>query len=207
MGNGNNLNTENQEKFLNIMPDYSSGDVDLYEKRVGFGRRLGAYLIDLVFFSIILLIVLFVFGLRDIFPSDWSILADPAANKEFSLNMTIFIAPKALILSILYYLPEIIIGSSIGKLILGIRIASADGKKASIGFLAFRFLLKNIGLPFSLLFVLTNVEIFSSLSSWSAFIFIISCFFALSRKKQALHDLIAKSAVFYTEDIVTSNQE
>jgi uncharacterized RDD family membrane protein YckC len=90
-------------------------------------------------------------------------------------------------------------------MMLGIKIANADATAAPTSVLATRWFIKS-GLS-SLLSIgatLSALSVLSTLSSIVGFVVFIGCFFALSQNRQALHDIIAKTAVYRREHIRTT---
>lgn len=177
------------------------------EQRVGFGPRLGAYLIDVV----IVCVLSFVGGT---FVAGMLGIAGGAALSNATLNTSAdtlaagmaavggifgavigFIAAMALI-GVAYFLIEGFTGYTLGKLMLGIRVANADGTKAGLGTLLGRFALKRIDLIFMLAAVITTTWALLKVGQLAGLIMFIGCFFVLGVKKQAFHDMIMKTAVF-----------
>ena len=97
------------------------------------------------------------------------------------------------ILGLAYTLIEAFTGASPGKRVMGLQVAREDGSKGDVQLYLVRWALKNSG---SLLqFVLPLISTLASL------VFFFGCFAALGDKKQALHDIIAKTAVYKKADI------
>jgi len=94
----------------------------------------------------------------------------------------------------LYGLIEAFTGASPGKMILKIKIGNADGTAASVGTLFLRYVIKNIGLVCSVLALVVAPLIL--LGRLLGFVVFIGCFFVLGEARQALHDMIAKTAVY-----------
>ena len=91
---------------------------------------------------------------------------------------------------------EGITGAAAGKLILGMRIKSADGQPAQIGQLLGRGMLKQITYVMGLLAGLTGIEMLNTVGVGLGLIIFIGCFFALGSGKQALHDMVLQTAVY-----------
>jgi uncharacterized RDD family membrane protein YckC len=177
------------------------------EQRIGFGMRLGAYLIDLVIVCVLSFVGgTFVAGMLGIAGS--TALSDAALNTSadsLAVGMAAvggmlgavigFVAAIALI-GVVYFLIEGFTGYTLGKLILGIRVANADGTKAGIGTLLGRFALKRIDLIFMLAAVVTTTWSLLRVGQLAGLIMFIGCFFVLGVKKQAFHDMIMKTAVY-----------
>lgn len=176
------------------------------KERIGFGRRLGAFAIDVVFISIISLIIISL--IPNILESliDWSKIANEHISMIENMygkfaNYFLFIAPASVISSIIYNLLEGFTGYTVGKLILGIAVGNNDGTKATTSKLFLRFALKNMNSIVSLLAMITFINILSSLSNLLALAIIVGCFFVLGENKLAFHDMIAKTAVYKKNEI------
>lgn len=193
-----NNNYQVQPDYSQMMPDYSYNDP--YAFRVGFGRRLGAFLIDYLIFSLIFTIVLFVTGKMD---ELMSIGASGSFDLEEIMSASQSIAPLVLTLSLIYYSLEAFIGATLGKLTLGIKIASADQKPAPIQKLLIRYLIKNVNTVLSAIGL--AVAFLGTIGSLLGFVVFIGYFFIFGQKKQGFHDMIAGTAVYYNEDIIKSN--
>lgn len=175
------------------------------EQRVGFGPRLGAWLLDCV-----IVIVLAFFGggtigamigvtagaaLGGAMASQADSLAGAAAlGGLFGGLVAFFIA--AAVIGIVYFLIEGFTGYTLGKLILGIRVASDDGTAAGVGKLLTRFAIKNCNFLLTVLAVLTGVTALKTLGNLGGLLIFVGCFFVLGMKKQAFHDMLAHTAVY-----------
>lgn len=178
------------------------------EQRIGFGKRLGAWALDCVF-----VIILSVVGGSTI--GGWlgaytgaaalgaaSAAAGAGDNAQAMAAMGgLFgaiagMALAATFIWTIYFLLEGFTGYTLGKLILGIRIASDDGTHAGIGKLLFRWLVKNSGFMLTLVALFTATPSLLTLSRLASLIIFVGCFFTLGVKRQAFHDMIAKTAVF-----------
>jgi uncharacterized RDD family membrane protein YckC len=195
MENQNN----DQQKYLNMMPDYS--EINPYEYRIGFGKRLLAFIIDFLIVSIIFSIILIATDqIEDIISASKNILS----NTDEYVKAIESILPLFYVFSFVYYSLEGFIGATVGKLLLGIRVANDDRTHASLSKLLSRFAFKNIGTLFSLLALITTLNIFESIGSYLGLIILIGCFWVLAAKKLAFHDFLAKTAVFYSDEIINN---
>lgn len=171
------------------------------ERRIGFGRRLGAFLIDFVFImggAFILSSLTGEFLERFV---DFSKITEEQLTQMESIygnfsTIMLTIGVSATLISFLYNLVEGFLGFTAGKLLLGIKIGTQEGKQAETGTLMTRFAIKNISAIVGLLGLATLISVISTIGSVAGFIIIIGCFFALGEKKLALHDMIAKTAVY-----------
>ena len=103
---------------------------------------------------------------------------------------------------VVYYLIEGLTGITLGKLILGIKVANQDGTVAATGSLITRWAVKASGNILTLLGGILSISILGTIGGLLGLVIFIGCFFALGAKKQALHDLVAKTAVFKKSDII-----
>ncbi len=178
------------------------------EQRIGFGKRLGALALDCVF-----VIILSVVGGSTI--GGWlgaytgaltagaaSAAANAAGDAQAAAAMGgIFGAVAGFFITFaligtVYFLVEGFTGYTLGKFVLGIRIASDDGTAAGIGKLLFRYLVKNSNLVLSLAALFTGVYALATLGKVAGLLIFVGCFFTLGVKRQAFHDMIAKTAVY-----------
>lgn len=181
------------------------------ESRIGFGPRLGAYVLDIVF--VIGLSYIAIYFSADFFET----LADTSklTDEQFEVltanpllwQFSVLLPVAAAFVGVLYNLIEGITGFTIGKLIIGIKIGNQDGTPASQGTLMLRYALKNIGSIFSLLSILLIVSFLSTIGSILGLIIFIGCFFVLADKRQAFHDMIAKTAVFKKAELENAQVE
>jgi len=200
---------QRQEQYKQILqqPEQTNfEDENPYIWRIGFGRRLGAYIIDKVFVCLLFLIVAVLTGvsekIMDLFGSDFSLLTDPTKREEIILLMTKSILPLMLAVTFLYYSLEVIFAQSLGKMLLGMQIGDANKKFASYSKLLMRLSLKLSDNILSLLFMVTSLKFLETFSSVCEFVFFVGCFFVLSQKKQGLHDIIAKTAVYFKDELI-----
>lgn len=188
--------------------------MNIEDVRIGFGSRFGAAIIDVVLVSVLA----FILG-----PTIGAMIGAGAVGSEVGMptggtsdeDMARGLAVGAgalggalagLVLAIpilgsLYFLMEAITGFTLGKLMLGIQIANEDGSKAEIKDLMIRFGIKNLGLVLGLIGGLTGLGIFNKVSPVASLIILIGCFFVLGAAKQAIHDKVAKTAVFLRRDL------
>jgi uncharacterized RDD family membrane protein YckC len=93
------------------------------------------------------------------------------------------------------------LGYTLGKLILNIQIGNQDGTPTNQSKLMARFALKNISTLIGLISLAVMVSAIETIGSVLGFIVLIGCFFAIGDKKLALHDIIAKTAVFRKSEL------
>jgi uncharacterized RDD family membrane protein YckC len=212
----NNLDAEKfaqkQEQYKQIIQSPEQVNINFqnpYIWRIGFSRRLGAYIIDYIFLMLLFVIMAVITGLSekmlDIVGNDFSIFTNMEKMNELTLIMNNNITPLMLAVTFIYYSLEVIFAQSLGKILLGMQIGSADKKNASYPRLLSRFALKFGNSILTLLFIVTSLDFIATISSMWSFIFFVGCFFALSAKKQALHDMIAGTSVYFKDELQQLN--
>jgi len=193
------------------MSDQLDGDfgiennMNMYDERVGFGRRLGAYLLDLLGIIILGSIINVVAGefLVQLFFGAQLAEAEIAAAQfegmgfDYMALMTQVTKMSAgtSIATLLLFVMEGIKGQSIGKMILQIENTNANGTEAEPKVLWTRTSLKYGSTLLSLLGGLVGLSFIGSIGSIWGFVIFIGFFFALAEKKQTIHDMIAKTVV------------
>jgi uncharacterized RDD family membrane protein YckC len=178
------------------------------EQRVGFGKRLGAYLIDcvLVIIAAVVLgpIIGGMFGAAAggaMSGALGGMSADSASAAAAMLTGGIVGAVLGAlvamaVIGLVYFIVEGFTGWTFGKLMLGIQVANADGTRASIGTLMFRYALKNSNFVLRIVALTTSVAFFNTLGTLCGLAVFVGCFFVLGTAHQAFHDMIAKTAVY-----------
>ena len=183
-------------------------------ERIGFGRRFAAALIDGIVIGIIGVVGGAVAASLLLPPATHHVTSgeDWAALGEFARGMLIiFVGPVLglFAVSCLWIVWEGLTGQSLGKKLLRIRINSADGSVARPTQLFLRVAVKYspvlvLILPravFALGFGLRAVGIMTSpvvlvLAALAGLVVMAGCFLMLGPRRQALHDLLAKTAVY-----------
>lgn len=155
-------------------------------KRIGFGLRLLAAIIDLFILGIVTYILSMILG-ASMIPSPADLMNTAAAGQTHISHI---------IISLLYFSLEIFLAATPGKLLLKLKIKNASGKKASMNNLLIRWLTKHSAQIFSLLLVVTCIKFFSTLQTIAALVIFIGCFFVFGKNRQALHDIVGKTAVY-----------
>ncbi len=174
---------------------------DPYALRVGFGKRLGAYVLDFVFLIIISVVTPLVLGMQQ---------PPPSADMDPSMMMDLIMSGMqmqlpAYLIMLAYMLVEAVTGASIGKHILRIVVAHDDRQQGAISLFTVRWAIKNLSFIIFLLGVIMGSMIVVFISLLPSLIFFIGCFFALGEKKQALHDMLAKTAIFHKTDVISDD--
>ncbi|MGH7674744.1 MAG: RDD family protein [Gemmatimonadales bacterium] len=172
-------------------------------ERVGFGKRLGAFLLDCVIVWVLAYLLGGTIGglvgnrLGSLAPPNMT-GADPgtAALTAGMIGTMMGVVAAAAVLGTVYFLVEGFTGFTLGKLLLGIRVGSADGTQAPVSQLLKRYALKNISFLSTLLAAVTGVALINTVGSLLGLAIFIGCFFVLGANRQALHDMLAKTAVY-----------
>lgn len=205
--------------FNNEPGNYKPDDFNQYnmnypqnpmDARVGFGRRFGAAIIDSL---IILTLILIVFS----YTGFWDSAADYGrevtgyieTNNEQMINVLTerFLEENkdsllfSGLLVPLYFFLEVLIGASLGKLILGIKIGGLELNAAEGSKLTLRWAFKQSSNLLGLLGTALMIEALSTISSLLFLLVFVGFFFTLGEKKQSFHDMLAGTAVYFKEDI------
>lgn len=183
------------------------------ELRVGFGLRFGALIIDFVLELVLALIIagiFFALGLKIIVvkPEYFHQIMD--IYKQFGID-TAFVRKSMDFIQLLtfaYYTTKVAYsviegtsGWSLGKRILGIRIAHPDGKRGNTQLYLKRWLIKDLSTILTLFTILPALEFLEFFNGLVSLILFFGCFAALGAEKLALHDRLAQTAVFRKQDI------
>jgi len=176
------------------------------EQRVGFGPRLGAWLLDVVIVGVLAFLGGGTIGgmlgmtAASALSGAMATQADSAAAAMAAVGgllggIFVFVI-AATIISCAYFLIEGFTGYTLGKLLLGIRVASDDGSAAPVGKLLTRFAIKNSGFLLTVASGLAGIAALRTLGNVASLIIFVGCFFTLGMKKQAFHDMLAHTAVY-----------
>lgn len=200
-----NNQQNNYDEYRNMMPNYSeSRELQELQLRVGFGRRLGAFVIDFIIVGIISSLVTVSsmdFSGLESMANPLDLLTNPDLMKDMVGDTVIWTS----LIGLIYYLSEVFLAASPGKMLLGIQIGDQSRYAASKQQLIVRFFIRYISSVFSLIYGLTGIYALSLTGSLAGFVVFIGFFFILGMKKQGFHDMIAKTAVFYKNEIAQEN--
>jgi uncharacterized RDD family membrane protein YckC len=180
------------------------------DKRVGFGPRLGAALIDFV--VIVVLAVVFggvVGGMLGLgagaaigSTSDSEGAAAAGAAAGALLGVLGGFAIGAAVFGVLYSLIEGLTGASPGKMILKLKVGTADGHAGQTSLYLTRWAVKNSGQILAFLSLILATSALGTLGTLANLVIFVGCFMVLGAKRQAIHDMVAKTAVFNKADLV-----
>jgi len=160
--------------------------------RQGFGIRLVALILDAIAFVILAVLVGIIFGggaaisYRIGAPVPGHLMASLAGS----------------LVGLAYWSTEIFRAASPGKMILGLKIGSETGAPATQNELVTRWVVKNSGSLIGLLAIIVGavVPFFGMLLGWISALanlaIFVGCFLTLGQTRQALHDIIAHTAVY-----------
>ncbi len=175
-------------------------------ERIGFGRRLGAYMLDTLVIMILGSIVGVLFGdsLVSLFFGDQIAEMEQVSEQlsgqlgdKFSvmIEKTMEISAGISVTGLILFFMEGAFGQSFGKMLLKIINTNVDGTPASAGKLWLRSFLKYGSSILSLIGGVTALAFIGTIASIMGFIIFIGFFFVFADKKQTLHDIIAKTVV------------
>ena len=193
-------NTETPEQPLeqtaNAPGAIESEISDAPPERIGFGKRLGAYLLDGIFTVIAAGVV--GYALKDLFVG--LVPPDPELSGDIG-EWASAITGAAGLCAVLYGLIEGFTGASPGKMILAIKIGTDHSTTAETNTLLKRYAIKTIASILTLISLILGIELLNTIGSFLGIVVTIGCFFALGEAKQALHDKIVHTAVYPEETI------
>jgi uncharacterized RDD family membrane protein YckC len=171
------------------------------ENRIGFGTRLGAWLIDCVIMAVVAFVGgSAIGGLLGATAGAAMSSGDAQPMKGAAIGGIIgaFIGTliALAVVGALYNLIEGFTGWTFGKLLLGIQVGNEDGTRAGLGQFLGRYALKNCVWVLTCLAILTATPFLAAIGKLGGIAIFIGCFFVLSSSRQAFHDMVAKTAVY-----------
>ena len=177
------------------------------EKRVGFGPRLAACLIDLLIVGIVGFVAgAAIGGMLGGWIGGALGGSEGAGSSSGALGAAIGAALGVVAafggFVFLYSLIEAFTGASPGKMILGLKVGTDDGRRGSSALYVKRWAIKYSGTVLGLLGAIPGLHILGLLAPAAGIIVFIGCFLVLGDKRQALHDVAATTAVFRKADLV-----
>jgi len=199
-----NMPQEGTPEYEQMMRE-AYGEEFQYQKRATFLTRFWAFLIDAI------IIICLQQGIYYfIYQGDTSIGSfgfSFSQDSEIQQLLQSRLLQIGFVISACFTLMEVFLASSPGKMIMKLQIGNFDSNLASTNQLIIRSAYKNLSTILTIIFVATemNVAPYSYLAIALSFIMIIGCFFALSEKRQAVQDIIAKTAVFKKSNLNLEN--
>ena len=181
------------------------------DKRVGFGPRLLAVLIDGVIVGVVGLVVggaiggLLGGGAGGALGGALSGSAGDTTAGGAALGAALGAVIGAMAalggVVFLYGLIEALTGASPGKMVLNLKVGHEDGRRASVSTYAARWAVKYAGTLLGMLAMLPGLHLLGTLALPAAVVIFAGCFLVLGDKRQALHDIAARTAVFRKADL------
>jgi uncharacterized RDD family membrane protein YckC len=177
--------------------------------RVGFWPRVGAAVIDVA--VVAALGMAFADLAAALFPGYTAeVLAHQQAKKVAAqtaamsslLRSVARWAAGAELAGVIYGLAEGLFGRALGKLLLGLRIADATGRAASLPRLLGRMAVKQSGALVSVMAMVTGSYFVGELGQIPAWAVMIGFLLVLGHQHQALHDRAARTAVYRNTDVI-----
>ena len=218
MENGNIPPLPDHGSSVNPFGGYQPTIEDL---RASFGIRLGAFLIDGVIVAILTAAITFILSPLNLPTPDVLVEAQDGLSELFGLmnlsgeqesffsQLVVNSSYAGAIAPIFYMLIEGLTGASIGKRLLSLTVARADGTAGDRSLFLSRMFVKNSDRLLHLIAILPLITFLSgpveSAGSTIGLVLFIGCFLAIGRKRQALHDMVVKTAVFKVQ-FVTKTQ-
>ena len=169
-----------------------------YEKRIGFGPRLGAKLVDLV---VIVILGSFIIG-----PIVGAIVGagfSEAAGGDAAAGVGGFLAGWILsipITSVLYSLIEGFTGASPAKMMFGIKVGNENGTEANVKTYMTRWAFYN-GQGLISILTLIGLSFLSIVGTLYGLAIFVGCFLVLGEKRQSFHGKWSKTAIFNKKDL------
>ncbi|MBL7974087.1 MAG: RDD family protein [Candidatus Kapabacteria bacterium] len=185
-------------------------EIPIEEKRVGFGKRLGASVLNFVIMALISVVIGLALNsmiepyVQELIAKQLEDVPNAADIPEFAttfMRLSISFGLVGGCIGILMSLLEVFTGASVGKMILGIVVAHENGKRGTVSLWALRWLLKHLDSLISFAGLILAIKALSNTSTGILVIYVVGCFMVLGARRQGFHDMIAKTAVFEKEDI------
>lgn len=181
-------------------------------ERIGFGPRLLVSLIDAAIMLTILPII--AWSLVSTKAADFMIQKGYEALKSDDeaiemiektmgeyFNFYLILIALLTTFGIVYNLIEGFFGASPGKMIMGFQVANADGSKGDINLFMKRWFIKNASSVLVIINLLVANAVLENIASIVGMVIFFGCFAVLGEKKQALHDIIANTAVYKRKEL------
>jgi uncharacterized RDD family membrane protein YckC len=167
------------------------------EQRIGFGKRLGALLLDCVIVGVLVVVLGgAVGGMLGLSAEGLAAAGESGAMSGAMMGAMVGMMAAMAVIALVYFLLEGFTGYTLGKLILGIRVANEDGSQAGVSTLFARWALKNISSVLTVAALFSGIELFRVLGNVGGLVIFVGCFLVLGMSRQALHDRLVKTAVF-----------
>lgn len=190
------------------------------EKRIGFGPRFGAAVIDMVVITVVNMVIgTTIAGMMGVgmvvTAGSMGDKTDPAAAAAAAAGMIsgmiagiLAMAAVGAIIGLVYFLIEGFTGATPGKMILGLKVGTPEGKAGNVSLYMKRWAIKNAP---NLLMLLATIlamvgigdpgGIISIIAIITSIALFIGAFLIFGASKQCLHDKLAATAIFKKADL------
>ena len=175
--------------------------------RIAFGPRLAAYLIDYAMMQTGSWFIAGVLGAVGLMsdeapkPNTSDGLVKMLVEMLDAMSMSFVVGG---LVALVFYLPELLTGQSLAKMIMKFRVGAPDGHTASQKALLTRYLFKVASSVLVIAAGLARGDLLLPLlgvAGLYSIVYFFGCFMALSERRQALHDLLANTAVYRKDDV------
>lgn len=195
----------NKRNIVDFVPIYTQ-ETDPYEYRVGFMRRLGAYIIDNIIAALLITIAMFATGqMTELI--DGIMYFGKSLDDSYIEDVALSMVPIVGVITLLYYSSELFFGASLGKMFLSIRIGSDDRYPAPFPKLLARYIIKNIGVVISLIAYSISMVSIDFAGDMLQLVVYFGFFFTLAQRKQSFHDMLSTTAVYYNNELIENNNQ
>jgi len=172
--------------------------------RIGFGPRLAAFVIDSFIVALLSSLVMsqlmgdvfqnFISGrLTEALLNGGLMTGSPPGDAAAQIQrVSTFIA----YFSALYMMIEAFLGATPGKMLLGLKVGDDQGRAGDIWLYFPRYLLKNGSVLLDLVGRTIGFAFIQSLGGLLGMVIFFGCFLVLGPRRQAVHDLLARTAVY-----------
>lgn len=171
------------------------------EKRVGFGARLTAFLIDGLAIVVVGVVAGGLTGAVIGSGADAAGGDETAAAFARALGVLGGAVAGVYLVAVLYGLIEAFTGASPGKMALKLKIGYQDGRPAPVRTYLTRWAVKNGGVILWAAGVLTGSGPVAMLGWLVSLAVFLGCLLVLGDRRQAIHDMAATTAVFRRADL------
>ena len=201
------LSAEEKQFYFDEAAALAASDPLLF--RVGFAKLLGAAVLDWIYLWFITLVLdLITDYAADTSQFFYNIMEAKQNPENMQGVIMSFLHTNQLSLLVgflipgIYYLLEVFLGASLGKMTLGIQIADSNRHAASNAKLLIRYLLKHIAVFIQIVWILTFINELMILMFLCMTVIYLGFFLTLGKNKQAVHDILSNTAVYHRRDVL-----
>ena len=177
------------------------------DRRTGFGPRLAAALIDMVIVGVVGLLAGATIG-GVLGGGAGGALGGPggvgfASGAALGAVAGAVFGAMAMLggFVFLYSLIEAFAGASPGKMLLKLKVGFEDGRQAPVSTYVARWAVKYAGTLLGVVALFPGLHLLGPLAPLATVVIFLGCFLVLGDKRQALHDIAARTAVFRKSDL------